>query len=134
MHKRAKLFMFATALVLANVFGSTAVKAEGSVTYDVNWWGDCWYSEPPYYQPMQGAQYYYDLFRHISDDGTVRYFYPLTLWYSGVNCTDERPYGFGYSQDGWSMEVDTPHKIKVWNDTGQLVYCHNYRDITQSCY
>jgi hypothetical protein len=131
---KAKLKVLTVTLILVNLLGSINVKAEGSVTYEVNWWGDCWYYDPPNPYPIQGAQYYYDSFIHTSTDGTSRYFYPLTLWYSGVNCTDERPYGFANSQDGWSMEVDTPNKIKVWNDTGQLVYCHNYTDITQSCY
>lgn len=121
-------------IVLVGIFGTLDVKAEGTVDYDVNWWGDCWYYDPPNPYPIQGAQYYYDNFTHTDGNNVTRYFYPLTLWYSGVNCTDERPYGFGSSNDGWTMEVDTPNKIKVWNNNDQLVYCHNYVDITQPCY
>lgn len=115
-----KLRLLLLTIILCNAFGTATVRAEGYVTYDVNWWGDCWYYEGGIL--LQGAQYYYDNFRHISGNGTNRYFYPLTLWYSGVNCTDERAEGIGYSSDNWRMEVNTPYNIKVFNSNGQQVY------------
>lgn len=120
MYTKAQSLLLLTILILCIAFSPVTARAEGYVYYSMHWWGDCWYESGGYM--MQGAQYYYDNFHHVDANGTDRYFYPLTLWYSGVQCTDERDSGVAYSSDNWRMVVNTPYNITVFDSSNQQRY------------
>ncbi len=120
MYKKSHSALLLAALILSTAFGAVTARAEGYVYYSMHWWGDCWYYSGGY--EIQGAQYYYDNFHHVDANSNDRYFYPLTLWYSGVQCTDEMDSGVAYSSDNWRMEVNTPYNIKVFDSSNQQRY------------
>ncbi len=121
--KRRVLHVFSVlALLLTMLSGGnpTTVRADGHVEYNMYWWGDCWYWDAQLGQEIGAAQYYYDNWRHVASDSTVRYFEPLVIYYSGVCSSDTT--GSQYSLDGWRMDVNTPYDVKVYNQANQQVY------------
>ena len=112
--------LLALLLVMSSGNNPQVARASGFVSYDMNWFGDCWYWDPVLQQEMGAAQYVYDNWRHTAADSTVRYFAPLTIYYSGVCSSDTSR--MQWSADGWLMVVWTPYDVEVYNQYSQQVY------------
>ena len=99
---------------------TTQARADGFIAYDTEYSGSCWYYYDGY-QWLEAARYRQFNFRHVSDEGTTRWFPTIETNYSGV-CADDAADASGASHDGWWMDVSGGSNAQVFDAKGRQAY------------